>query len=1166
MAQSYLRTIEFKVKDTELKNAVNKLGKSLGSIDKNVAQINKSFTGLSKSLKGVAAEFRQIAKSSEKLAKSSGKQKSPIDPKQLTKSAIGIKRINALLSDLNQKGALTVGSGKTADFNNKLKELRGTLETIAGPGGALAQTEAGLRKQANAFNTIAANSRVSTDATKVYAQAVTGLTKAEQALSLAQLKRVQVQKTAYATGAGGGFKNTQDLLKMEGSEEVGNTIAGLALYRGELEKALSVTDMTSKEFEDIRKTIERINTQLAQGTKIKTREQDLNAQAKKDAKERLDLAIKEHRARQEAMKNLIKEINIGGKFASKGLGAFFGLLQGKKGTLPQVAAGGAMLETIKGLVKFLPFVDKKIKDNIRSYTDLGEKALIVIGGIRLASIGLSGVLGATTWVTEAIKGFIQFEDAASKVIWSIEGNMGRAFSLFGRLARELPQLASAVAMTMPKALGGMGVSGSPLDFMADRSASNTIAEAVMGRRLENRRYGRQGPTDQQKNQLRLERLNEQLANRNRSASDYVRILSKAVQVEQEISRETKMQTIMREHANGTIARQMRQQDLNLKKQQRDRRRERRQSFQDRKEAFEFQQAEFAAQTYMQPSMQEIMVGDSRARARQTTRLPDGTIEKKSIRRDVWARYQRMLQSRKQRRARLNEGLMLGAGFPMLFGGGAGSVGGGVLGAVAQSRMGPGAGFGAQILLSAVGQQIDAFVVKTAEVGKALGSFTKDTGALTEAMGLAGTAEGQRIKIIEQLQGEQAAFDAMLKQLTGTIGETGVQRLKDFGDKWREVSMGMQSGMLRLQSALAGVLLAIDKIFKVSEGAREDRIRTFAATSDDPTLVALRDRLKAVNERSGGGRSGAKNRSDSKKAIQKEILEKATPLFDRQLAETAIDNVLVGEKERIKLRKEEIQIAELAQKYQKTYSDDLAKEIAKEEIKFNKVTKSLEALKEETTLKKDSLKDTEANAAKIAELVVLETQLETILKNRPQDLEAIKNSIEGLFDSTKDSTEELNAAFKEVGVAIRDGLVDGINAAIDGTKTLGEVASNTFNRISNALLTYGVNLGLASLPGGLGTFFGSALGVEKKATGGPVTGGSPYIVGEKGPELFVPGSSGNIVPNHAMGGANVVVNVDASGSSVEGDAGQAEQLGSMLAAAVQAEIANQQRPGGLLARR
>ena len=160
----------------------------------------------------------------------------------------------------------------------------------------------------------------------------------------------------------------------------------------------------------------------------------------------------------------------------------------------------------------------------------------------------------------------------------------------------------------------------------------------------------------------------------------------------------------------------------------------------------------------------------------------------------------------------------------------------------------------------------------------------------------------------------------------------------------------------------------------------------------------------------------------------------------------------------------------------------------------------------------------------------------------------------------ETLQEMEEIYKEIGVSIRDGLVEGINAAIDGTKTLGEVASNTFRRISNALLNYGIDLALSNLPG-VGGFFSKALG---RAAGGPVTGGTPYVVGEKGPELFVPNSSGNIVPNHAMGGANVVVNVDASGSSVEGDAGQAEQLGSMLAAAIQTELVNQQRPGGLLA--
>ena len=47
----------------------------------------------------------------------------------------------------------------------------------------------------------------------------------------------------------------------------------------------------------------------------------------------------------------------------------------------------------------------------------------------------------------------------------------------------------------------------------------------------------------------------------------------------------------------------------------------------------------------------------------------------------------------------------------------------------------------------------------------------------------------------------------------------------------------------------------------------------------------------------------------------------------------------------------------------------------------------------------------------------------------------------------------------------------------------------------------------------------------KANGGPVTGGLPYIVGERGPELFMPGQSGAIVPNHQLGagGSSFVVN-------------------------------------------
>jgi hypothetical protein len=51
------------------------------------------------------------------------------------------------------------------------------------------------------------------------------------------------------------------------------------------------------------------------------------------------------------------------------------------------------------------------------------------------------------------------------------------------------------------------------------------------------------------------------------------------------------------------------------------------------------------------------------------------------------------------------------------------------------------------------------------------------------------------------------------------------------------------------------------------------------------------------------------------------------------------------------------------------------------------------------------------------------------------------------------------------------------------------------------------------------------GLQFRAAGGPVSpSGGPYIVGERGPELFTPSSSGNITPNGAMGGNTITVNV------------------------------------------
>jgi lambda family phage tail tape measure protein len=93
------------------------------------------------------------------------------------------------------------------------------------------------------------------------------------------------------------------------------------------------------------------------------------------------------------------------------------------------------------------------------------------------------------------------------------------------------------------------------------------------------------------------------------------------------------------------------------------------------------------------------------------------------------------------------------------------------------------------------------------------------------------------------------------------------------------------------------------------------------------------------------------------------------------------------------------------------------------------------------------------------------------------------------------------------------------------------------------------------------------GIVNKPTVFPFANGIG-LMGEAGPEAIMPlrrGRDGNLgVMSSGGGTTNVVVNVDASGSSVEGDQSQAKALGNAISAAVQSELVKQKRPGGLLA--
>ena len=197
-------------------------------------------------------------------------------------------------------------------------------------------------------------------------------------------------------------------------------------------------------------------------------------------------------------------------------------------------------------------------------------------------------------------------------------------------------------------------------------------------------------------------------------------------------------------------------------------------------------------------------------------------------------------------------------------------------------------------------------------------------------------------------------------------------------------------------------------------------------------------------------------------------------------------------------------------------------------------------------------------------------IQQIMRDNPtlqmRDVEAIVTKNQALQQQLTQA-EQLKAVYSDIGMTIKSGVVDAIQGAVNGTKSLGEVAANVLNNIANKILDVAVNMALFGAMSGTGTGGGLLGGLFKpRALGGPVSAGSSYMVGERGPELFTPKHGGSIIPNDAMGGGStsVVVNVDASGSSVQGDQAQGRQLGVAISAAVQAELVKQQRPGGLLA--
>ena len=1171
MAEAYTKTIEFKAKDAQIRKAVKDLGVSLKGIDKSLDKINEAFTkSIRGGIKKTVEEVGNISKAVKQLVNIASKVE-VIPKEKVTQSVRDIRKIKAAMRDLQKTGSPFSTDGRKSDeFNKSAANLKDFVIAVRNGTKTLATNEAALSKQADTFARLSASIKIGS---AQYVTSVQAQEKAEQKLRLAQLERIKAQEKLYALGAGDikqlgtdmtGFKRVTQLLGMEKEFEAGgkrDTIASLTAYRSELENVNRLLQIGSEEYLLTEQAIERMNKRLGVTTKLQ------RAQAKEASN-----TFKFYR-------NIGKETEkIAAKLASRSFRDISKIFGGQFGEPVRAAGFIGVSRLVEKLTENFQILNRQVSiplfgqvqlNSLASFTRKVQEAFATIG---FSYQGLSAVLGGASWVVGAVKGFVDFEQQA--VLSFNRINAARREldkNMSGWLAKAEPKFGKkggSIGPTQNKTSLIENLFG-PLRFMmTGEGRLKDKLDEIYGAPHS---FGDRAPlADRLKENLADARA--ELDSLHTTSGRFKTQLQKVVDLEERQNIEIKKRDKLYEKASPTKqAEKLEGLIDNATKANR--------KYTETLKAQKEQQMELFV------SDQDKMLKERIAKDNKATQLEMANDKKKNAAdlQDFDRRLKAATEKRKLRQGAM-QSAMIGGAFPLLFGQGPFAAAGGAIGGYVGGMKGQQGGFAGSLIGTQVVASFQSFITSTVEVGKAFDSVQGSFDFMSEKALFSSDRIKENVKALIK-QGDSSKAAAILtEEFVKVFGADSLEKLKELKDESKELNKQWTKLTLTMQMFIVGPLTTlIEKMNKMIGRAtvrnelagKLETLKFLDPAKFSATVSALsggRDlntitRATVMGPDMIGGKGPAGLGGLNVSGVRKEDLE--SWLF---AVETQITNVM---KERgIKLQT--LQNYDVGSSQEKFFSaattsknggitPDVAEADAEAKLKAIHA-KEMQILEVRINKVKAAEADGELSKADEFNLgqKILQRQMELQLLKAGNN-ERLKEKINAeynlkLAELKVETLQEMEEIYKEIGVSIRDGLVEGINAAIDGTKTLGEVASNTFRRISNALLNYGIDLALSNLPG-VGGFFSKALG---RAAGGPVTGGTPYVVGEKGPELFVPNSSGNIVPNHAMGGANVVVNVDASGSSVEGDAGQAEQLGSMLAAAIQTELVNQQRPGGLLA--
>ena len=488
--------------------------------------------------------------------------------------------------------------------------------------------------------------------------------------------------------------------------------------------------------------------------------------------------------------------------------------------------------------------------------------------------------------------------------------------------------------------------------------------------------------------------------------------------------------------------------------------------------------------------------------------------------------------------------IIGGGFPLLFGqgplaaaaGGIGGVAGGALAAI------PGMGqfgFALSIAGTAIGSAME-------DLTKALKKPEENIENLINKLGLVGTPTADLALRLEKVGANSSAARLLLDEFNEKMGKSPeelletTKKLEEFKNKINElgteITLFLSSVLIPFIEAIGGALDTgkLLRMLKEQEG-----IDNFGRVQRE---IVLKANQRAAAQFKTNEAMGVKNapsftqlRNENIDLLLKEAL--GLPIFDTK---TTTPQAGEGKPPGSDLATQTFQDREILPLQQALKIEESRLTVSGEELTLMKEQFELTNLQKELQF-----------------FINEEKQLNNGLHD--ETIQKLKAEVD-LQKQVVANAKALADPMREVANLIQVEMGNGIKDLIKGTQSLNDVMRNMLNKMADAFLNLAIfgNIGGGSITGGL-------LGAIFKAEGGPVKGGKSYIVGERGPEMFTPGVSGMITPNHALGGStNIVVNVDASGSNVEGDEEGGRELGRVISAAIQSELIQQKRPGGLLA--